>query len=180
MGKILLGLLLYAIDIGMPIGDGRIIGIMPDFLGYLCIAWGLREMKHASGYFAKGETAVFGVSVVSFIIYVMDLMGFGNVISFTLLGVDILELAGFLAVLFLIMRGIQDVETEAKRDLRTAALKMIWVALAVVSPIAYITSLFNNLIGNIFSVPTIILDICYILAFYRCKVAYEEYMAEQD
>lgn len=179
MGRILLGMLLFTIDINLTQENGRLIGLVPDFLGYLCVAWGMREMKHSSVYFAKGEFISMGVAVASGILYLMDLMGFSNVINFTLLAVDMLELIGMLVLLFWIFRGVRDIEIEAQRDLRTDALKIIWIALTVVSAVAYITSLIHA-IGGIVSVAAAILAFCYILAFYRCKVAYEEYMADQD
>ena len=156
------------------------ISIVPDFLGYLCIAWGLRDIKHTSARFVKCETISVGMALASGILFVTDILGFGSIINFTLLGVDLLELIGFLVVLFLIFRGVQDIETAAQRDLRVNVLKAIWIGLAVVSPIAWATSLINRTIAAFFVLPTVILDFAYILAFYRCKVAYEEYIADQD
>lgn len=179
MGQILLGMLLFTVDIDLTTETGRVIGLVPDFLGYLCVAWGMREMKTWSRNFIKGETGAIGVTLASAILYLAAIMGDKNAISFTLLGLNMVELGGMLLVLFWLTRGMQQIEEDAQRDLHTRLMMIFWICLTVVSVVAFGLSLFTR-IGRVISMATPILAFCYIAAFFRCKVAFEEYLAEEN
>jgi len=74
MHKIFIGLILVFLDFNFDINTTRI-GLIPDFLGYISILQGIKEMKSKSPFFSKIFPITNFALFFSILIYFLDLIG---------------------------------------------------------------------------------------------------------
>lgn len=83
MQKIFTGLLLVSFDFNLTLGS-CVIGLIPDFLGYIFIRKGVQELREESLCFARLDPWTLGMAVYSGILYLLDLFGIGLRLGFFL------------------------------------------------------------------------------------------------
>ena len=178
MNKMLLGALFLALSLNLTGQAGHVIDLAPDFIGYLLLAYGAKEVNHWSKHFRKIEKTGILFAVYAFVTWgrdALNLMGGGvSVLSFI---VDLLEVAVRMTVLMWIFRGFHAVELQTDFELRSSVMKYIWVALVVLSVINTFIGFFPVL-REICGFATMALAICYMIAFFRSKCYYDDAMAE--
>ena len=109
MQKIFTGLLLVSFDFNLTLGS-CVIGLIPDFLGYIFIRKGVQELREESLCFARLDPWTLGMAVYSGILYLLDLFGIGLRPGFFSYLMGAASLAASLYISYFIVRGVQDME----------------------------------------------------------------------
>lgn len=170
MNYIFFGLLLTFLNFNITIGE-NVVGILPDFIGFIMITLGLKELSEESGFFTKTIPFAIGMAGYSALLYVLDLFVISGNLSWitALLGIAA-TLVG-LYISYSIIQGIFDMERKYNTDLRGDTLFRIWKPLAILKILSYVT-LFVPMFTVIFIVATFILTVLFLADFYTAKNNY--------
>lgn len=127
MYKVMIGYLLVLLDISFQIGnDGNRADLLPDFIGFLIIIWGIWKWRKESQKFKPFLITVIVAFVYSYVAYVLDMFGIiykwpdlaGTMIS---LFSDLLKMA----TVFIFIKFISDMEKN-HGNLQSKKMVMIW------------------------------------------------------
>lgn len=173
MKKIFFGLLFiffnYAINV-----NNMSLGLIPDFIGYLLMLSGTKELISESEYFSKVRPALIGMTILSLIIYVFDLFSMGVTTSAGLvILINIIAVAGSLYSSYMITCGVVDMEKSQHLEFAADKLMYKWKVKAMFMILGYlvifipIASLICMLVSSIFG-------IIYLFDFYHSKNCYYE------
>ena len=138
MQKIFIGLLLVFLDFNLDLGTSRI-GLIPDFLGYMSMLQGLKEMENKSVKFLKVISITKLALILSIVIYILDLAGLSlNPDNRTLLIViGIVMTIISLYISYFIVQGVLDLQEKTGFDLKGNKLYTSWKLTAVFSVLVY-------------------------------------------
>lgn len=179
MRRIFHGFMFVFLDFNLNLGSS-IIGLIPDFIGYLMIAQGLDELAVFSPRFVRIRPYATGMAVYSGAGYVFALMGLSSRLGpVILLILTLAETIVSLKISFEILMGIMDMEDFSRQNLNTHSLLYVWKWLAVTTiasgVFAYLTpglaglSLLTVLI-------TLFVIIAWLVSFSKTANLYEENM----
>lgn len=173
MDRLFLGLLFVFLNFNINIGNSTI-GLLPDFVGYILILKGLKEMQGASRYFEKAEPWAMVLAVYTGVLYGMDL--FALSVRMRLLGwcLGLLALMASLIVSYWIVCGVQEMEMIRFWDLQGQKLKSMWTYMAILDGICYVCG-WIPVVGTMGAIAAFIMGICFLVAFYKSKTLYFEY-----
>lgn len=172
MIKILIGLALITLELTLTV-DTFIISLLPDFVGFLLLTFGLRELAHENDYFQKNIKFSFWCGAISLMIFVMDLIGSTASGNFQSLLMQMLMLVLEPICLYRIVRGVRQVEKDYEIDLKGKAFFIVWLAMTILSVAAFGLSWLPEL-GNILGLILSVLSFAYIALFFNFKCVYEE------
>ena len=162
MNNIFWGLLLLLFDIKI-----NEISLLPDFVGYLLIYFGMKEhnLKHGTiDAYAKAQPWAIAGTVFSAIFW-LPLFDAGYIPT-------IVGIALHLVVTWFIARGVQQMEQQSEREISASRLNNAWFAMLVFhifTPLARLEEALAILIVAAGFVASLV----YIVIFYRCKKALE-------
>ena len=163
MNKIFWGLLFLFFNINI-----NQVSILPSFVGYLLIYFGMKEYNTEQGEVPAFSTAkpwVIAATVWSALFWLPLLNpGYLNVIGTALQ----------LAVTYLIMQGVEQIEPVREIDLNSARLRKAWYVTLVCLIAAWFLGLMEAGLAVVAIIAGLIAAIVYIVAFYQCKKALEQ------
>ncbi len=170
MDKIFIGFILIFLDFNFTIGNVRI-DILPDFVGYIVMIYGLIEMTSKSPRFMETKPYAIGMAVYTGILFFIDIF-----FSSTSLGVltYIFAFASTCIYIFIsykIVMGVIDMEEKYNVNLNGNSLKSRWTAFAVFNILSFVSLLIPPFL-TIFLIVGIIIFICFLFAFYNSKKLY--------
>ena len=177
MNKMLLGVLFLALSLNLEGPAGNVIDLAPDFVGYLLLAFGAKEVNHWSVNFRKIEKTGILFAICTLVTWAQKALNLGNDLSVVGLLVDLLQVCIQLVVLRWIYRGFHAVELQTDYELRSVVMNYVWIGLAVISVINTFVGFFP-VIREIAGFTTMALAVCYMIAFFRCKCYYDDAMDE--
>lgn len=173
MKKIFWGLLFIFFDFAININNMSL-GLLPDFIGYLLLLSGTKELITESEYFSKLRPALMGLLVFSIIIYLLALVGIVAELNEELvILINIIVVAGSLYSSYKITCGVVDMEKHQKINLAADKLMYKWKVKAMFLILGYlvifipIASLICMLVSSIFG-------IIYLVDFNHSKNYYYE------
>lgn len=172
MKKIFIGLLLVFLDFNLTLNNS-VIGLIPDFIGYIVMVKGLEEMADESPLFPKVRPYTVGMAVYTGVLYALDLfgiIGLASVLSF-LLGV--VALAVSLYISYNIVMGVREMEERYETNLNGEQLKSRWTIVAVFSIASIVAQLVPTTLAIILLICVFIVYILFLVAFNRSKNLYE-------
>lgn len=170
MNYIFVGLLLTFLNFDITIGDS-IIGILPNFVGFIMIVSGLKELSKENSFFTKTIPFAKGMVVYSAILYALNLFGLSGNSSWIIALAGILATITDLYISYNIIQGIFDMEKAYNVDLNGSNLFRIWKPLAVLKVLSYIV-LLVPMLAVIFIIATFVLTIIFMASFYTTKNNY--------
>lgn len=180
MNRLFWGLFFVTLHFNVTLGTATI-GLLPDFLGWYLLMKGMEELAEESEQFNKGRHWAFGLMLLNVILYVADLM---NLSSGTAVGLWSLGLAGFCVgcyVLYRMVLGIREMETNHRWDLQGEKLKTMWLIQTVMGAICYLLN-WIPLISAFAALAAAVTAICMLAAMYGTKKRHRqlrEEMAEE-
>lgn len=125
MSNIFTGLLFIMLDFNLNIGETIHIGLIPDFIGYIILVKGLKELQSESENFRNLIPFANKAKVFAIIVYVYDIVPKS--------GLDIVTLALGLAMLFCnayvsynLIAGVKDLEIMYNCDMFSSKLMLYW------------------------------------------------------
>lgn len=170
MGKILIGLCMVLLEFNINM-ETAVIGLIPDFIGYILLVIGLKEMASESSFFQKAIPLSAGMTIYSAICYLLDLFGITGVNDLIIIILGIINTASFFYILYLIIRGIEEMQTKSGRNLYTDSLNNIWLALLILNAGAYLL-IFIPILSLICIISSSVATIVLVWYIYKAKEEY--------
>lgn len=160
MNKIFWGLLFLFFDINI-----NEISILPAFVGYLLIYFGMKEYNREHSEipaYTKARPWVIAATVWAALFWLPLLKpGYLSVIGTALQ----------LVVTYFIMRGVEQIESIREINLNSSRLRTAWYITLVCLIVTHLVSLLAAGLAVIAMIIWFVAAIVYIIAFYRCKKA---------
>jgi len=176
MTKMLIGLFLICLEITFTIESEifgvMIIGLLPDFVGFGLLLWGLRELSHENDYFYKNMRFCLWCATVALMIYIMDVIGVTASGDFQPLLLQLLLMVLEPICLFRLVRGIRTVGKDYDIDVKGKLMLIVCIAMTVLSVPSFLFG--GTELGAAFGLVYSVLAFAYIALFYNFKCIYEE------
>lgn len=179
MSKIFIGMLLIFIDFDLNFGASKI-GLLPDFIGFILVHNGVKELLEESQCFNKVLPFIQGMAIYNCVLYIMDFLGLSSSLSagsgtflFLFLGFISLIITNYIH--YEIIQGIKDIEMNYSWDLNSETLFSSWKILVICEVFVYLIAFipFLNVIGLIV---VLITKIYYLYCFSKSKNLYYNQM----
>lgn len=172
MKKIFWGLLFIFFNYSINISNMSL-GLIPDFIGYLLMLSGTKELISESEYFSKVRPVLIGMTILSLIFYVFDLFGMGMTNSGLVLLINIIAVAGSLYSSYMITCGVVDMEKSQHLELAADKLMYKWKVKAMFLILGYLV-IFIPIASLICMLVSLIFGIIYLFDFNHSKNCYYE------
>lgn len=170
MRKIFIGMLFICLDFNLDIETIRV-GLIPDFVGYIILIYGLGEMALESFRFAKAKPFALGMAIYTGILYFIDLTGVWYTLELGGFILGLVSLAIMLYILYQIVMAVADIEQTQGKFLNANNLYTIWKVLAALSFIIYLL-MFVPALGLLCIIATLVTAICFLVSFNKSKELY--------
>lgn len=167
--------------------NGHSLNLLPDFVGYILLLRGIRELEEESSLFAKARPFAVGMAVYEAILWVGALLGVasGGLVG-SLLGV--ISLAASLYISWVLVQGVREIEAHRAAELHGALLYSRWKLLAVLQAITWLLTLMANLanlsallvLAGVLAIVGIVVLLLFLLAWHKTAAAYEALSVEQE
>lgn len=174
MKRIFWGILLAFLDINLDLPGGARVGLLPDFIGYYLIYRGLCQIAFESEQLAKAKPFAKTAIAVSAVFYVLDILltpGWGAGALGIAAGLAFSVL--YLYVLYLLVLGIQDIETSYGCKIGGGKLRVCLNVLAVCTIAAYPLALLSALLAAYAAVGAFAALVIFALLFFSTASAYD-------
>ena len=151
-----------------------IISILPDFVGYILLIWGQRELVHENDCFYKNIKFSLWCGTVALMIFIMDLIGITARGDFQSILLQMLLMVLEPICLFRIMRGVRQVEKDYETDLKGKLFFAVWLAMTILSVLGFFAAFIDGGLSSAIGLLLSILSFAYIALFFNFKMVYEE------
>lgn len=171
MSEMFVGMLLVFLDVNVDFNN-HIFDVLPDFVGYFLMMRGLEALARESRWFAKARPVAKGMVVYSAALYAVDALAvtvYSRFLSFCL---GLPAMAASLLLGYWTVSGVREMEQLQNRDLDGEKLHSMWLYMAIIQGITY-TCGWIPLVGTMGSIAALVMNICFLAAFYRTKSLYE-------
>lgn len=173
MKKIFWGLLFVFFNVAIDINNMSL-GLIPDFIGYLLMIFGTKELISESAYFSKVRPALMGMFVFSIIIYLLALAGIiGTLNEILVILINIIAVVGSLYSSYMITCGVVDMEKNQHLNLAADKLMYKWKVKAMFLILGYLV-IFIQIASLICMLVSLIFGIIYLFDFNHSKNYYNE------
>ena len=171
-------MLLSFLNLTFTVGSMKI-GLIPDFLGYILILKGIREISEEGIHFSKAELYIKGMIAYTLCAYITDLLGITdqiNQVTWIVQGIIFANIA--LYITYLIIMGIADIESQYKCNLKSETLYLLWKARVVWPVLAYLV-VFVPAIALIILVIGFGVNVYFLISFNNSKNLYYEMVSQR-
>ncbi|MCD8069463.1 MAG: hypothetical protein LUE87_11410 [Lachnospiraceae bacterium] len=172
MQKIFIGFLLVFFDLTVN-ANGHVVGILPDFVGYVFIFMGCREMTEESDHFSKAYPFIVGMAVYGMVIWVLELLGityYGDTWPFAALSMVVTCVP--LYIDYCIILGVRDMENTYNSSFRSGTLDNVWFATVIFSVAGVIALMLLPVLGAICIAGVMAAHVVFLYQFYQAKREY--------
>jgi len=129
MNLIIWGLVCIFLDVNLPVGPVTI-DIIPDFIGFILIAYGMRQYASQLEYYRKIRPFVWGAAAVSATVYIANIFGVIPLNTMPAVVITVILMVLYLITTYYIYRGIRELEQAQGRVLGAENLRRIWIIMA--------------------------------------------------
>ena len=157
----------------------RIMGIdiLPNFVGYFLIYLGLRELTGRSPRFETAKTLSLILLAATVVINVFSIAGYSfNTAVLTVANLALVVVS--LWLMYLINKGLGDIETGENVALNSQKLLKIWKFQVAATVLATVFSIFPTqitaIIALVFAVAAVVVNILFLINLYKAKKALDE------
>lgn len=185
MTKMLLGIVLIALELTVTVKDIHLIGILPDFVGYLLLVFGMKEVSNQTDYYASNRKFTFWIGVFSLMVYIMNLSGYTATGAFEPLLMQLLIIILEPISLFRIVKGIRKMEQDYELKMCSTALFVFWALMTVFSVLTFVLGILTDL-GDLFDLLLTTASLVFIGLFFWASHVYNgacvevEYEEEEE
>ncbi len=182
MSNIFFGFLLIFFDFNFTINEIFIIGLIPDFAGYILMVKGLDTLAHESFHFERIRPFAVGMGIYSGIIYAFDLFGLSSQISFFGSVLGIVSAVISIYITYVIILGIREIEDNNTVDLKS---KSLMTCLAIMAIFQVVVLFFSFIpisygISIAFIIFSLLVNIVFLVCFNTSKNLYEQMPYDND
>ena len=175
MKLIFVGLIFIMLELNLGIN------ILPDFVGYLLIWKGCNDLGKESPKMAAVRPVALILAGLTAVLYVMVL--FKLTAGLGILGnvIEIVMVLGSLLVVYMLGRGIREIEAVNQVELNSVAILNSWKLLAIAQVGAYAMILLGkvlsvfNLIGTVFVLAAFLFKVVLLLSAYFSNKMFKEW-----
>jgi hypothetical protein len=171
VNNIFYGLLFVFLDFNVTFGNSKI-GLIPDFIGFILIFTGLKELSAGKDRFSHARPFAAAMAVYTGILYGMDMLGISYrleaLIPFAL---GLVSTLVSLYISYNIVTGIKDLEAALGQDLNSRPLYSMWVALAALNLAIYFLFLIPE-INLLCIIAGLVVGIAFLVLFSKTKNLY--------
>ena len=171
MRNIFIGFFLIFLDLNLTF-DTSVLGLLPDFVGYLFLLRGLKELEARSTRFVQIRPFVIGMVIYSAVIYVLDLLGISVQLDWLGLLIGIVGTVVSLYISYVIIQGVREMETGYGVDLNGQQLESLWKIMAIVQMLVYVGA-FLPILLMLFAIVGVVLSILFLIAWNHARKRYE-------
>lgn len=171
MKNIFIGFILIFLDFNLNRGGNAQIDLIPDFVGYIVMINGLKEMYSESTLFMKVKPYVTGMAVYTGVLYFLDLVGVSVSLGVLTYVLAITSTAVSLYISYNIVMGVIDMEGKYNTLLNGDNLKSTWTLSAVFNVLTFVL-MWIPPIAIICIIVSFIAAICFLVAFNNSKNLY--------
>ncbi len=131
MLRIIIGLILILFEIYLG-AEGHRIGLIPDFIGYLFIFFGMKAEQNKCISYKKDKLFMLPFAIYSYAIYLGDLYALIENTTIPFLNIDLRIVCTFISMMiciystYIIYRGLKSVEENFSVELKTKRVMYIW------------------------------------------------------
>lgn len=173
MSKLFVGFIFVLLDFNLNLGESVVLGLIPDFVGYIFLFRGLGELERESRHFQALRPWVIGLGGYSLVIYVLDLLGISAWLDWIGLLLGIAYMIVCLYMVYRIVLGVQDMETTYKCDLNASRMNACWMGVAITQVLSYV-AVFMPILALVCLAASLICTILFLAAFHTGRVRYNE------
>lgn len=157
------------------------LNILPDFLGYILLLQGMKELDEESGLFRGARPFAIGMAVYTAILWVGALLGISSDGGWVSQLLSLIAMIVALYISWVLVQGILDMEQTKAADLNGGKLYQWWKGLVAVQVAARLLSLMADLenisillaLSTVLVIVGFVLIILYLMAWHRSTKAYE-------
>lgn len=182
MSNIFFGFLLIFFDFNFTINEIFIIGLIPDFAGYILMVKGLDTLAHESFHFERIRPFTVGMGIYSGIIYAFDLFGLSSQISFFGSVLGIVSAVISIYITYVIILGIREIEDNNTVDLKSKSLMTCLAIMAILQAVVLFFSFIpiSYGISIAFIIFSLLVNIVFLVCFNTSKNLYEQMPYDND
>jgi hypothetical protein len=173
MGSLFWGLFFILLDFNVTFNT-CVLGLLPDFVGFLLILRGLKELQQYSAEFVKIQPVVILMAVSKFITYLLDLTGVTAQNQTVMAVVGLVFLLFYLYIEYEIICGIRDMERVLEMDCNARPLLSLWKVIACFGILANLVYIFAPAVSILFLIVLVIADLVFLYTFYQAKKLYDQ------
>lgn len=178
MIKMLIGLAFVGLELTLTT-ETMSISLLPDFVGYILLLMGQRELAHENDYFYKNIKFCLWAGTVSLMVFIMDLIYGSLTVNFQVLLLQMLLLVMEPICLFRIVRGVRQVGKDYDIDVKGKLLFIVWLVMTVLNVASFFFSGIPQL-GNALGLLLSICTFAFIALFFNFKIVYDEIRPEPE
>ena len=180
MNKFLIGTLLLLVNISLKNATGNTFDLAPDFLGYILILYGAKEVGHWSKHFRKLAKVATIFAIYTGINWLRDAINVtGGGFSFFAIVLGLIAVGVRMVTLRWIIKGFFAIEAQTDYELKTSTMNVLWYCLVVISVLNSLVGLIP-VVRDICGVAAVIMAVLFMAAFFRSKCYYDDAMAELE
>ena len=170
MTNIFVGLIFLFLDLNINLGQISI-GLLPAFVGYYLLARGLQTLPEDAD-FSKARTLSLVMAVYTLVLYILNLLGLSSQLGLLSWILESVRLVVYFSILYLMNRGIGQLQVNTGKDLGAEQLRPLWLALVVLESAALILS-WVPVVGAFAMIGSLAVHIALLVVYYNVKKRYE-------
>ena len=168
MYKVFIGMFFILLDFNVRFAQTHVFSLLPSFVGYLLIAFGLKSVADKNVYFDMGRRLSWVMFVLTLISYISNAAALSYMFQMPALVLSIMVVLGTIVDTYLIVRGCSDEEYETGISWNAGKLTKFWMFYAVFT-------LLQNAVLLLIPVAEVYMIVAVVLL-----VTVREYMSEKD
>lgn len=178
MTKILIGLAFITLELTLT-SDTMIISLLPDFVGYIFLLLGQRELSHENDYFLKNIKFCLWAGVISLMVFIMGFLASSITVNFQSFLLQLALLVIEPICLLRIVKGVRQVGNDYGIDVKGKLLFIIWLVMTVLSVAIFFLNVATAL-GNLLGLIHTACSFAFIALFFNFKIIYDEIRPEPE
>lgn len=179
MGYLFAGAFLIFLDFTINLGESITIGLLPDFIGYIFLVRGLRELQKESKRFGMLTPFCSVMTVVSLIVWIFDLLGFNQTLPELLVKiVGIICNAAPIIIFYFIIQGIKEMEWVHQMKFNADKLDRAWLINMLFTAATLVQGILGGIALAALTLPLVIgvlaSGVYFLITLYQSKEMYEK------
>lgn len=170
MDNIFIGFILIFLDFNITFANVRI-DIIPDFVGYIVMIFGLVEMANKSSRFMEAKPYAIGMTVYTAILFFIDIFHSSPSSGVLTYIIAFMSTCVSIFISYKIVMGVIDIEEKYNVNLNGNTLKSRWMASTVIIIVSFVSLLIPPF-SIIFLIVSFIIFIYFLFAFNNSKKLY--------
>ena len=170
MNRLVLGMLFVFLDIPLELGSATL-ELLPDFVGYLLMMKGLRELSVESTVFQRGETVALVMAVIHGVHWLMDFFAASVQAELYAWLVGLVVTVLDLVLTYWVVKGVEDMERRYHWVLQAGKLRSMWLVQLVLTILCTLLN-WLPLVGTVCVIASFVVAVCFLVAMNDTRKRY--------